>query len=380
MQIQTTQQLANYAKSFLDSEDQTQDMKEFNWLNPIPKQLKDSQANKLLSDIPDEISQQILADSDSIKFFNDDIRALRLYLQVLPIHQISTPVSDSNSQSESNLESNSINPAEFNQFFKENYISNQAYLLNPNQLKNYQSKIQAQGYQDWNQYVFEEVQKKQFQDQNKVQPNYSLKFFFTQLSPTEKLAFLNQNSTSTTQLNDNLNQLNLDTLPALPTLPDNNLNQTISIPTPSETQSSDFSRGLSKANLSSNRTEVETNFQLNLNPSTPDILKATAEFNEAQIQAISDDLPNQVNDYSLREADQTNQLDPATTSSSNNQNPYFQPQQPNYNPQLKIKPPAQPKSKSRQKQWNYAKIIGYSTAGVLTSGTSALAIFNSLFG
>lgn len=378
MQIQITQQLANYNKSFLDSEDQSQDMKEFNWLNPIPKQLKDSQANKLLSDIPDEISQQILADSGSVKFFNDDIRALRLYLQVLPIHQISIP--DSDSQSKSGAKSNSINPAEFNQFFKENYISNQAYLLNPNQLKTYQDKIQAQGYQDWNQYIFEEVQKKQFQNQNKVQPNYSLKFFFTQLSPTQKLAFLSQNSTSTTQLNDNLNQFNLNSLPELPTLPDNNLKQSTPGQNPIDNQFSDFSRGLSKTNLSSSPTEVETKFQLNLNPSTPDILKATDEFNKTQFQAISEDHPKQINNYSLSATDQTNQLDTAPSSSQNSQNPDFQPQQSNYTPQLKIKPPAQSKSKSRQKQWNYAKIIGYSTAGVLTSGTSALAIFNSLFG
>lgn len=378
MQIQITQQLANYTKSFLDSEDQSQDMKEFNWLNPIPKQLKDSQANKLLSDIPDEISQQILADSGSVKFFNDDIRAFRLYLQVLPIHQISIP--DSDSQSKSGAKSNSINPAEFNQFFKENYISNQAYLLNPNQLKTYQDKIQAQGYQDWNQYMFEEVQKKQFQDQNKVQPNYSLKFFFTQLSTTQKLAFLSQNSTSTTQLNDNLNQLNLNSLPEIPTLPDNNLNQSTPGPNPIDNQFSDFSRALSKTNLSSSPTEVETKFQLNLNPSTPDILKAKDKFNKTQFQAISEDYPKQIKNYNLNATDQTNQLDTAPSFSQNSQNPDFQPQQSNYSPQLKIKPPAQSKSKSRQKQWNYAKIIGYSTAGVLTSGTSALAIFNSLFG
>lgn len=337
----------------------------FRWINPMPKFLKSKQSNKLLANLPESIQDQILNNSDLIKYFQDDVRALKLYVQSLPSQQIN---------SEPDLDDH-INPEEFNNFFKENYISNQAYKLTEKQKNGYESKISQNI--SWQNYVLSESNKNV--DTDKISPNYSIKYFLTNLTPTTRADYLDQidKSIEDKSLQENqLTEIPVNDLPSLNTLslPNHTEDLRQSFSTESNNQSSSTT-----STVEITETSTEQAFKINQSPSINteiDFETSQSESLRKQVESQSITLNQAQNDTQKLKNNPPASLPKAKVTTPEINNYQSQYQLTNQSPKfIKVS-----ETKNRQKPLNYAKIVGYSSAVGISAGTGALTLLNTLFG
>jgi hypothetical protein len=373
MNNQTILQLAQLSQNEIQLQAQASDLDKknrFNWLNPIPKFLTNQQSIKLLSNLPESITKNLLENPETQSYFHNDIRALKLYIETLPSTQILSKPE----------EEGYVDPVEFNQFFKDNYISTQAYKLNLRDLSEYELWLsQNQSIsrkQSWAFYVSEQIELQEKQGLTNIQPNFSLQYFFADIQASEQAAYLKQ------------------------ILPKSKLNETPQMP--SSKSNLDITNQFQSAKLdpqtfqsnadsfslpSSGQNTKYTSHQRTISPKLN-----SSEVND-QTQNMNSDIGQ--SEFSLQQLlniqniQNITQADPDQENQSNQENPYLQEQKsslPSKIPlQNNLQTPAninlvQPSPINRQKRLNYAKIVGYSSAGVLSAGTGALAIFNSIFG
>lgn len=340
----------------------------FRWLNPIPENISSEDTDKLLSKLPTEVQDTLILDSQSRDYFNNDIRALQLYVQTMPVKQILSQEEDND-----HVEIN-----EFNQFFRENYITNQAYKLSKKQREEYLNQVTENV--SWQDYVLQESVK--INSTNKIEPNYSIQYFLTNLNPVSRLEYLNQIKEANTENEDSkqIESFNpISDLPELNTLQNSTIQnfqepitpqiQTETINNTQEKQalqtSSTFSTSLEpepqKINLK------EESLQVNVPQPTIQTRVSIEQQEEVVSQGISQfdqRLQSQViNQNQLSKTD----LKPQETTSKRQKN----------TPNINISASA---PQSRRKPLNYAKIVGYSSAAGLSLGTGGLTIFNTLFG
>ena len=360
-----TQNLANYVnQSGVILKDEP-----FNWLNPITENLSKQDTTKLLSNLPDEIQQNLLENSDLKNFFEDDVRALQLYLQLLPNNQI---------LSEETLDDH-IASEDFNNFFRENYVTNQAYKLTDKQRQNYLKEISQNT--TWQDYVYLENSKNI--NINKLQPNYSIQYFLTSLNPISRLEYLEQINNIPAQSDSFQQDINISNdLPELGTLSVEGESSNFTNSKPSVTNSS-FSeeaditekQALQNRVISSGSTaEGATNDNIfdPINESEGKSL-ATQKI-EPTIELVNlDRAPISQYDQNL----QAKVINQKTPNLYNPKPDLRQPQQSQNTPNQDLYLPEQG---TRRKRLNYAKIVGYSSAAGFSLGASGLTILNTLFG
>lgn len=139
---------------FLDRTPQTNQNSEseISWILPIPQNQK-ADVESTIINIPESLSSSLTInqeDVSEINFFNNDLKAVQKYAQVLPVEAISNL----------NKEEQEEKIEEFNTFFKENYIDNQAFLLDPQDEQEYEDYIRKNGFMTWNDFVIQKLNKK----------------------------------------------------------------------------------------------------------------------------------------------------------------------------------------------------------------------------
>lgn len=385
MNNQNTLELAKLSQqeSLQKLDAKTQDLY-FNWLNPMPTFLTNQQSINLLGNLPESITKEILNNPSFQNYFQDDIRALKLYVETLPAEQILAEDDTAGY----------VDPVEFNKFFKENYISTQAYKLSIKDLSDYQSWLSKNQsinkQQAWSYYVSEQIQfKEKLGSSSDLKPNFSLKYFLTDLQPSEKTAYLKQVSRSVTT-NESVPNSNSFNFPAnsYPRVESEFqselLKEDVFNPVQAASQAKNSSQSLSFSSEKQEQAQKQE-FSLNANTlelnhsggSTENIKQDVEQANISLQQSLT--LQNQVNLQSQ------NNFSPVTQISNP---PIYSPEQrlPDRIPlKSKLKEIGKlnlssPMTQNRQKGLNYAKIVGYSSAGILSAGSGALAIFNTIFG
>lgn len=122
-----------------------------NWLLPLQQESDFSNTNTTIKSIPGElISENDQTPNPDLDFFQNDLRALQKYINVLPKSALQL------------LPEDEIQPklSEFNQFFKTNYIDNQAFLLDPQDEEEYKEFILKNGFMTWQDFVIQKLNQK----------------------------------------------------------------------------------------------------------------------------------------------------------------------------------------------------------------------------
>ncbi len=367
MNNQFSTSLAELSLAYVDP---SQKSKAFQWLTPAPSFLDETKSKEIISELPDQLQTQLLSNQDLINFFRDDVRAFKLYTEMLPSNQI---LSDQDLDDHITIE-------EFNQFFKENYISTEAYKLPPKKLKEYQPTDPNGESQTWESYLSKQAQLQESSQSTQVKPNFSLKYFYTNLLPSSRIEFLNeklnpQEQTFQTNSFSPSLQANLSELPELNTLSEQPSPQFSIIKQPASTQAT--------TNYSIKANQPQSNLEVSKETISKD-LNITQDidvgFSQAQVPMVETlELQNQI---AIENQSQLNNLSQSKETAQQSQQAGPQNiQDPSKNKIILQNALNQSQSpQNRQKGINYAKIIGYSSAGLLTTGSSALAIFNTLFG
>lgn len=167
-------QISQYLLDQNPIQDLNETNQSINWLLPLPENNSQNQIESIIN-IPEQLSTSILSQTEQnneLEFFQNDVRALQKYASILPSENI---LSLSKKDQESTVQ-------EFNQFFKQNYVNNQAFLLDPKDEEDYQDFILQNGFMTWHDFVIQRLNQK-------IQPSkkeeYNLQKFL-QKTPQER--------------------------------------------------------------------------------------------------------------------------------------------------------------------------------------------------
>ena len=348
----------------------------FNWLNPPNQYLDTQKVKNILSNLQDQDKQTLLQDESFLKFFQDDMRALSLYLSVVPVVDLKLGTQD---------DEKLIDISQYNTFFQQNYIFTQAYKLSFAQIQAYTQYQKQNGFITWQDYVKQTLQKNSFQSLSdpQNQPNFSINYFLSDLTPDESIPYLERLSQDTTPESQSQKKLYdeqqfsniLKTKLQSGLTPQNPLLDMSQPETSPEQISFNTSPKLVKP------PQVNTS---NTNPN-PKIID-----NKLEGSAISSSYSNYSNlspeSFEVTSLNQTSiipaskpQKNPTTTDQLTFQgeissNPYNQ----TILPQIERIQIQQKQQQEMPNFKNYAKIIGYSTAGILGGISSGLTFIMTL--
>lgn len=360
-----------------------QEESKFKWLNPPDQELQESDVKEILSNLAPNLKEQLALDPESQQFYQDDIRALSLYLSILPTQDLKLEQDDEKL----------IDINQYNDFFQKNYIYTQAYKLSHKEMQGYTLYIKKNGFISWPEYVQLTLNQKQVtsQDATEKEPNYSISYFLTDLKEEDKQEFLSflpdKDKEDSYQNQENLQNYQNQ---QFNNIFNNQLNQPQNLPsefTPlsseepfsdTNTSYSDINDSFDTANQpiinptqSNLKALSSTQVQQDLNPN----LKSITNIESSTNIQLKDQ--KQINASQASTSTNQNQLESADSDTEN----YLNNLQ-NYQNQVikaNLLDQAQKEQASRQKQWNYAKIIGYSSAGVIGGVSGGLTIFTTLF-